>query len=84
MMNMACVLFGLTPAEALSGFTINAARALGKQDRWGTLAVGKQADFAVWDIQEPAELAYRLGGNPCRMTVKAGRVIYASAPNPRS
>ena len=76
MMNMACVNFGLTPAEALAGFTVNAARALGMQDRWGTLEVGKPADFAVWDIEEPAELAYRMGGNPCRMTVKAGEIVY--------
>ena len=74
MMNMACVLFGLTPTEALAGFTINAARALGMQDQRGTLEIGKQADFAVWDIDNPAELAYRLGGNPCRMTVKEGEL----------
>lgn len=75
MINMACVNFGLTPAEALAGFTINAAQALGIQDRWGTLEIGKQADFAVWDIEEPAELAYRMGGNPCRMTVKGGEIV---------
>jgi imidazolonepropionase len=75
MMNMACVNFGLTPAEALAGFTVNAARALGMQACWGSLEVGKQADFAVWDIQEPAELAYRMGGNPCRMTVKGGEPV---------
>ncbi len=79
MMNMACVNFGLTPAEALSGFTVNAAKALGMQDRWGTLEVGKEADFAVWDIDEPAELAYRMGGNPCRMTVKGGEVVHQSS-----
>ncbi len=79
MMNMACVNFGLTPAEALAGFTVNAARALGMQDRWGTLEVGKQADFAVWDIEEPAELAYRMGGNPCRMTVKGGEIVFRSS-----
>ena len=79
MMNMACVNFGITPVEALAGFTINAARALGMQDRWGTLEVGKQADFAVWDIEEPAELAYRMGGNPCRMTVKGGEIVFRSS-----
>ena len=75
-MNMACVLFGLTPGEALSGFTVHAARALGRQERWGTLAVGKQADFVVWDIDTPAELAYRMGDNPCRMTVKGGEIVH--------
>ncbi len=79
MMNMACVNFGLTPAEALAGFTRNAARALGMQDRRGSLAVGKQADFAVWDIDEPAELAYRMGGNPCRMTVIGGEIVTGSS-----
>ena len=79
MMNMACVNFGLTPAEALAGFTINAARALGMQDRWGTLSVGKQADFSVWDIEDLAELAYRMGGNPCRMTVKGGEIVFRSS-----
>lgn len=74
-MNMACIQFGLTPAEALAGFTINAARALGLQDQVGTLAVGKKADLAVWDVAEPAELLYRMGGNPCRMTVKEGRIV---------
>lgn len=78
MMNMACVNFGLTPAEALAGFTVNAARALGLQERCGTLEVGKKADFAVWDIETPAELAYRMGGNPCRMTVKEGELALGS------
>jgi imidazolonepropionase len=77
MMNMACVQFGLTPAEALAGFTRNAARALGLQDEIGTLVVGKKADLAVWDIAEPAELAYRMGGNPCRLTVKEGQIVGA-------
>ena len=76
MMNMACVQFGLTPAEALAGFTINAARALGMQDRWGSLQIGNAADFVVWNIDQLAELAYRMGGSPCRLTVKAGEVVY--------
>jgi imidazolonepropionase len=79
MMNMACINFGLTPAEALAGYTVNAARALGMQQHWGTLEVGKAADFAVWAVDEPAELAYRMGGNPCRLTVKGGKMA-AGAP----
>jgi len=75
MMNMACVLFGLTPAEALAGMTINAARALGLQDRVGSLETGKRADFVVWDIEEPADLAYRMGGNPCCLVVKDGELV---------
>jgi imidazolonepropionase len=76
MMNMACVLFGLTPAEALAGFTRNAARALNIHADHGSLVVGRAADLAVWDIDAPADLAYRLGSNPCRTVVKAGEVIF--------
>ncbi len=71
-MNMACVLFGLTPAEALAGVTRNAARALGLQSERGTLEIGKVADFVHWDIDEPAELAYRIGFNPCTTVIRGG------------
>jgi imidazolonepropionase len=74
MMNMACTLFGLTPEEALAGATRNGARALGLADR-GTLAVGQRADVALWDIATPAELAYRIGGNPLAGIVRGGRVV---------
>lgn len=62
-MNMACTLFALTPEEALSGATRHAARALGLHDR-GEIAADKRADFAVWNVDEPAELCYRIGANP--------------------
>lgn len=74
-MNMACVLFQLTPAEALAGATVNAARALGIQDEIGTLTAGKAADFIVWNIDSPADLAYQLGGNMLRMRVINGRIV---------
>jgi imidazolonepropionase len=73
MLNMACTLFRLAPAEALAGATVHAARALGLADR-GTIAVGQRADLAGWDIAEPAELAYRIGGNPCRGVIRGGRI----------
>jgi imidazolonepropionase len=73
MLNMACTLFGLTPEESLCGATRHAARALGLQDEIGTLAVGKRADFALWDIGRPAELCYALGANPCLGVVHRGR-----------
>jgi len=72
-LGMACTLFGLTPEESLGGATRNAARALGMQDELGTLAVGKRADFALWDIRRPAELCYALGANPCVGVVHRGR-----------
>lgn len=62
-MNMAAILFRMTPEEALAGFTRNGARALGLHNKIGTLEVGKQADLAVWDINHPAELTYRIGGS---------------------
>ncbi|WP_075793388.1 imidazolonepropionase [Massilia putida] len=70
-MNMACTLWRLTPLEALRGVTVNAARALGRADA-GTLEAGKRADFALWDIARPADLAYAIGANPCRGVVRAG------------
>ena len=70
-MNMGCVLFGLSPAEALRGATVNAARAPGLDDR-GSIEPGRLADLAVWDVQSPAELSYALGHNPCRRVFKAG------------
>ena len=70
-MNMACTLFGLTPAEALAGTTRNAARALGLED-CGTIAPGTRADLAIWDIDEPAELSYRIGVNPLHARVVGG------------
>jgi imidazolonepropionase len=71
-MNMACTLWRLSPQEALAGCTVHAARALGLQAEIGTLAVGKRADFALWDIARPADLAYAIGFNPCRAVVNGG------------
>ncbi|MDB5917521.1 MAG: imidazolonepropionase [Massilia sp.] len=71
-MNMACTLWRLTPREALAGCTVNAARALGRQLDIGTLEAGKRADFALWEIARPADLAYAMGFNPCRAVVNAG------------
>ncbi|MET0518155.1 MAG: imidazolonepropionase [Burkholderiaceae bacterium] len=73
MLNMACTLFRLTPEESLRGVTVNAARALGLADR-GRLAPGLRADFCIWAIEHPNELAYYLGRNPLHRTVRAGRV----------
>ena len=80
MMNMACRLFGLTTEEALAGFTRNGAKALGLLDSRGTLEVGKLADFAVWEVDKPGELAYRIADNPCREVVQGGRPVYRAQP----
>jgi imidazolonepropionase len=68
---MACTLFRLTPEEALAGVTREAARALGLADR-GTIAAGQRADLAVWDVGQPAELAYRIGANPLHRRIAGG------------
>lgn len=72
-MNMACTLFRMTPEEALAGATRNAARALGLADT-GTVEAGRRADLAVWDVEHPAELAYRIGFNPLHSRMFAGAV----------
>jgi imidazolonepropionase len=72
-LNMAATLFGLTIEECLAGATRNAARALGLATDIGTLEVGKWADLAIWDIERPAELVYRLGFNPLHARVWRGR-----------
>ena len=77
MLSMACTLFRLTPEEALRGMTVNAARALGLADR-GTVAPGRRADLAVWNVAHPNELAYWFGVNPCARVVFGG--VERSAP----
>ncbi len=71
-MNMACTLFRMTPAEALAGVTIHAARALGLAERIGSVEAGKSADLVLWDVDHPAELAVNLGLNPCAAVMAAG------------
>jgi imidazolonepropionase len=74
MANMACTLFRLTVPEALAGITTHAARALGLQDTHGNIAVGRAANFVLWDLQQPAELVYWLGQQPGRTIVRQGFV----------
>jgi imidazolonepropionase len=71
-MNMGCTLFGLTPAESLAGVTCHAARALGVNDT-GIVADGLRADLAIWDVEHPAELAYRIGFNPLFQRIFGGK-----------
>jgi imidazolonepropionase len=73
-MNMACVLFGLTPEESVRAVTLNAARALRLDDR-GDIAPGRKADLVLWDLEAPGQLAYALGFNPHHRTFKDGREL---------
>ncbi len=76
-MNMACVLFGLTPEEALLGVTAHAAKALGLNDR-GRIAPGLKADLVLWDAERPGDLAYPLGFNPLAAVIRNGDVVRGS------
>ena len=80
MIGMGCTFFRLTPEEAVRGVTANAARALGLADR-GTLEAGRRADFAVWDLEHPNELAYWFGRNLCRRVVAGGRERVPADPS---
>ena len=75
MLNMACTLFKLTPAEALAGVTCHAAKALGLSSSKGQLSVGFDADIAVWNISQPAELCYQFGVNPLSALIQNGKQV---------
>ncbi|MGJ7494658.1 imidazolonepropionase [Variovorax sp. RT4R15] len=74
MVNMACTLFRLTVPEAIDGVTRHAARALGLQGTHGEIAVGMPANFVLWNLREPAEMAYWFGQRPVRTVVRQGRI----------
>jgi len=71
-MNLAATQFRLTVAECLLAVTREAARALGRLHEVGTLEAGKRCDLAIWDIERPAELVYRMGFNPLYQRVWGG------------
>ncbi|WP_022664061.1 imidazolonepropionase [Desulfospira joergensenii] len=77
-MNMGCLLFGLTCEEALAGTTLNGARALGMEDRKGSIEPGKDADLVLWDIDAPADLCYLAGLSPVEMVVIGGEIRYTA------
>lgn len=77
-MNMGATLFHLTVDECLAGVTREAARALGRLDSIGTIEAGKQADLAIWNIESPAELVYRIGFNPLHRRIWRGELASTS------
>jgi imidazolonepropionase len=79
-MNMGATLFYLTVEECLAGLTREAARALGRIDTIGTIEVGKQADLAIWNIESPAELVYRIGFNPLHRRIWNGEFTGGNHP----
>jgi imidazolonepropionase len=77
-LSVACSAMRMTPAEAISAATVNAACALRRADRLGSLEPGKQADLIVMDVGDYREIPYYFAVNHCRMTVKAGRIVWKS------
>ncbi len=76
-LSLACTQMRMTPAEAIAAATINAAYSLRRQDRIGSLEVGKFADLAVFDVADYREIPYYFGVNQCVLTLKRGRIIYS-------
>jgi imidazolonepropionase len=74
-MSLACLQMGMTPAEALTASTINAARSLGLEQRVGSLVVGKRADLVVLDAADYRHLAYSINRDIVRTVVKEGRIV---------
>jgi imidazolonepropionase len=72
-MNMGATLFRMKVDECVAGVTREAARALGRLDSCGTLEPGKWCDLAIWTIERPAELVYRMGFNPLHARIWRGR-----------
>ena len=77
---LACRFMRLTPAQAVSSATINAAAAIEMDDRVGSLEPGKQADLLILSVDDYRHLAYRFGGNLVRTVIKKGKVYPTAAP----
>jgi imidazolonepropionase len=77
MLNLAAVLFSLTPAEAIAAVTAGAARALGRIAQTGTITVGKEATVCVWEVQEPAALVTDLSSDPLHRVFIRGEERHA-------
>jgi imidazolonepropionase len=75
---MACTQMKMLPAEVVNALTVNAAAALGRADRLGSLEPGRQADFVIWDVPDYRQLFYHFGINHVHRVIKRGRVIYAA------
>lgn len=78
-LSLACTQMHLTPAEAITAATVNAAHALRRGDRLGSLEPGKQADLCAFELCDYREIPYYFGVNLCRWTLKRGQVIYDAA-----
>jgi len=78
-LSLACTQLRMSPAEAIAAATINAACSLARDSRIGALEVGKQADIAVFEVDDYREIPYYFGVNKCWMTLKRGRPVFQKA-----
>ena len=78
-LSLACTQLRMTPAEAIVAATINAAYSLRRDRQIGSLQAGKQADIAVFDVEDYREIPYYFGVNKCWMTLKRGQPIFQKA-----
>lgn len=75
-MSLALLKMGMTAEEAISGVTINAAKAVDINKKTGSIEIGKQADFAIFNANDYSEIFYNIGQNLNVMTIKNGEIIY--------
>jgi imidazolonepropionase len=75
-LSLACTQLRMSPAEAIAASTINAAYALRREKRIGSLEIGKQADLAVFEVEDYREIPYYFGMQRCWMTMKGGEIVY--------
>jgi imidazolonepropionase len=74
-MNLACLKYKLTPEEMLTAVTLNAAAAVCRADKIGSIEAGKQADIVIWDAPDLDYLGYRMGSNLADTVIKKGKVV---------
>ncbi len=82
-MSLACYKMRMTPAEALTASTVNAAAALGLEKKIGTLETGKRADIVVMGVPSHSMIPCRFGTNLCELVMKDGKVAWRKGPAPR-
>src|SRR4029077_14623265 len=78
-LSLACTQLRMTPAEVIAAATINAAHALLRDHKIGSLEAGKQADIAIFDVEDYREIPYYFGVNKCWMTLKKGQPVFQKA-----
>jgi imidazolonepropionase len=78
-LSLACTQLRMTPAEAITAATINAAYSLGRDKQIGSLEVGKLADISIFDVDDYREIPYYFGMNTCHTTIKRGQIVYSKS-----